>query len=166
MSCYSCRDILLEALKALGQDSKLFGLQCLRSGGATAGVISVSDPVSDRLLKLSGSWKSDQYAKDMLKRICWQEYQSHLAQVFNHQASTRVTSLQGFVIVLCIIMVFLQTNSNVTVNTHGARIQEKSLHRLLVSYQPNLTVYDLLRCASSYNGLENDLHVCKNSEFK
>ena len=45
----------MEALKALGYDSKLFGLHSL--------VNSPSGPVSDRLLKLHGRWKSD-YAKD------------------------------------------------------------------------------------------------------
>ncbi|XP_068673188.1 integrase/recombinase xerD homolog [Montipora foliosa] len=59
-----CREIFLEALKALGYNSKLFGLHSLRSGGATAAVTSPSDPVSDRLLKLHGRWKSD-YAKDL-----------------------------------------------------------------------------------------------------
>lgn len=59
-----CREIFLEALKALGYDSKLFGLHSLRSGGATAAVNSPSGPVSDRLLKLHGRWKSD-YAKDL-----------------------------------------------------------------------------------------------------
>ena len=59
-----CREIFLEALKALGYDSKLFGLHSLRSGEATAAVNSLSSPVSDRLLKLHGRWKSD-YAKDL-----------------------------------------------------------------------------------------------------
>ena len=59
-----CREIFLEALKALGYDSKLFGLHGLRSGGATAAVNSPSGPVSDRLSKLHGRWKSD-YAKDL-----------------------------------------------------------------------------------------------------
>ena len=54
----------MEALKALGYDSKLFELHSLRSGGATAAVNSPSGPVSDRLLKLHGRWKSD-YAKDL-----------------------------------------------------------------------------------------------------
>ena len=49
-------EIFLEALKALGYASKLFGLHSL--------VNSPSGPVSDRLLKLHGRWKSD-YAKDL-----------------------------------------------------------------------------------------------------
>ena len=52
-----CREIFLEALKALGYDSKLFGLHSLRSDGATAAVNSPGGPVSDRLLKLHGRWR-------------------------------------------------------------------------------------------------------------
>ena len=63
-----CREIFLEALNAPGYNSKLFGLHSLRSGGATAAVTSPSGPVSHRLLKLHGRWKSD-YAKD----LCIQE---------------------------------------------------------------------------------------------
>ena len=59
-----CREIFLEALKALGYDSKLFGLHSIRSSGASAAVNLPSGPVSDRLLKLHGRWKSD-YAKDL-----------------------------------------------------------------------------------------------------
>ena len=58
------REILLDALAALGYDSRLFGLHSLRSCGATAAVNSLGGNVSDRLLKLHGRWKSD-YAKDL-----------------------------------------------------------------------------------------------------
>ena len=54
-----CGEIFLGALAALVYDSKLFGLQSLRSDGATAAVNSLGGPVSDRLLKLHGRWKSD-----------------------------------------------------------------------------------------------------------
>ena len=59
-----CREILLDALAALGYDSRLFGLHSLRSCGATAAVNSLGGTVSDSLLKLHGRWKSD-YAKDL-----------------------------------------------------------------------------------------------------
>ena len=48
----SCREIFLDALAALGYDSKLFGLHSLRSCGATAVSISLGGAVSDRLLKV------------------------------------------------------------------------------------------------------------------
>ena len=59
-----CREIFLDALAALGYDSKLFGLHSLRPGGATAAVNSPGCTLSDRLLKLHERWKSD-YAKDL-----------------------------------------------------------------------------------------------------
>ena len=59
-----CQEILLDALAALGYDSRLFGLHSLRSCGAIAAVNSLGGNVSDRLLKLHGRWKSD-YAKDL-----------------------------------------------------------------------------------------------------
>ena len=44
-----CRENILDALAALGYDSKLFGLHSLRSDGATAAVKLLGGTVSDRL---------------------------------------------------------------------------------------------------------------------
>lgn len=74
-----CREIFLEALKALGYDSKLFGLHRLRSGGATAAVNSPSGPVSDRLLKLQGRWNPITPKTCIFKKICQHDFQFHLA---------------------------------------------------------------------------------------
>ena len=52
-------------MKDLGYDPKDYGLQSLRSWGATAVVTSNdSKAVSERLLKLHGRWKTDE-AKDI-----------------------------------------------------------------------------------------------------
>lgn len=58
------REILITNLKAVGIDSKQYGLHSFRSGGATA---AVANGVSERLLKKHGRWKSDS-AKDRYVR--------------------------------------------------------------------------------------------------
>ena len=75
ISYYRSREIFLEALKTLGQDSKLFGLQSLRYGEATAAVISLSGPVSDRSLNNMEDGNLITPKTYMLKRICRQDYQ-------------------------------------------------------------------------------------------
>ena len=74
-----CREIFLEALKALGYNSKLFGLHSLRSGGATAAVTSPSGPVSDRLLKLHGDGNPITPKTCIFKKIYLHGFQFHLA---------------------------------------------------------------------------------------
>ena len=58
---------MLEAVSAIGLDSKQFGLHSLRSGGATQ---AANNHVTDRLFKLHGRWRSenakDGYVKDSL----------------------------------------------------------------------------------------------------
>ncbi|XP_033728368.1 integrase/recombinase xerD homolog [Pecten maximus] len=60
LSYTRAREILLEALEAVGLDKTLFGVHSLRSGGATA---AAAAGVSDRLFKKHGRWKSEK-AKD------------------------------------------------------------------------------------------------------
>ena len=66
LSYTRCRELFKTTLKDLGYDPKEYGLHSLRSGGATAAVISnnASKAVSETLLKLHGRWKTDE-AKDM-----------------------------------------------------------------------------------------------------
>ena len=63
LSYSKCREIFKDYLKGLGYDEKKYGLHSLRSGGATAAVTN-NPNLSERLLKLHGSWKSD-IAKDV-----------------------------------------------------------------------------------------------------
>ena len=60
--------MVLGKFKAIGLNEKLFGLHCLRAGGATA---AANNCVTDRLFKRHGRWKSelakDGYVKDKLK---------------------------------------------------------------------------------------------------
>ena len=64
------REIVLEALSKIGLDSKLFGLDSLRSGSAT---LAANAGVPDRLFKRHGRWGSenakDGYIKDDLKAL-------------------------------------------------------------------------------------------------
>ena len=56
----SYREILKNALAAVGENPELFGTHSLRSGGATAIAERTSDtPNRDRLLRLQGRWKTD-----------------------------------------------------------------------------------------------------------
>ena len=54
------REILLDTLSGIGLDKSKFGLDSLRSGGATS---AANGGVSERLLKAHGRWSSD-LAKD------------------------------------------------------------------------------------------------------
>lgn len=63
LSYTRCREVFKNCLKDLGLAYNLYGLQSLRSGGATS-VVSDSTSLSEPLLKLHGRWKSD-CAKDM-----------------------------------------------------------------------------------------------------
>ena len=64
------REILLEALKNIGLDPKLFGTHSLRSGGATD---AANAGVPDRLFKKHGRWRSegakDGYVKDNVRQL-------------------------------------------------------------------------------------------------
>ena len=64
MSYSSCREILRDSLKQLGYNPDDYGLHSLRSGGITSVVRNSCNPVSERLLKVHGRWKTDP-AKDM-----------------------------------------------------------------------------------------------------
>ena len=65
LSYSRCRKIFKDALTALGYDTTRFGLHSLRLGGITSATQNSSSlPLSDRLLKLHGRWKTD-LAKDM-----------------------------------------------------------------------------------------------------
>ncbi|XP_071133591.1 integrase/recombinase xerD homolog [Mytilus edulis] len=69
LSYTRAREILLEALCAIGLDKKQFGLHSLRSGGATQ---AANNGVSDRLFKVHGRWRSenakDGYVKDSIDK--------------------------------------------------------------------------------------------------
>jgi hypothetical protein len=54
------RDLLLEAVSAIGLDKTLFGLHGLRSGGASQ---ATNNNVTDRVFKAHGRWRSEN-AKD------------------------------------------------------------------------------------------------------
>ena len=64
------REVILEAFASLGYKRDKFGLQSLRSGGATA---AANAGVPDRLFKQHGRWKSetakDGYVKDDLETL-------------------------------------------------------------------------------------------------
>ena len=54
---YTCaRENVIEGLKNIGAETKLFGLHSLRAGGATA---AANLGVNDRLFKKHGRWKSE-----------------------------------------------------------------------------------------------------------
>ena len=61
------RELLLEAVSAIGLDKTLFGLHSLRSGGASQ---AANNSVTDGLFKAYGRWRSenanDEYVKDSL----------------------------------------------------------------------------------------------------
>lgn len=60
LSYTRCREIFKETLENLNYDSRIYGLHSLRSGGATAAVNNTTTtPISERLLKLHGRWKTD-----------------------------------------------------------------------------------------------------------
>lgn len=68
LSYTRCREMLIEALTAVGVDPRPFGFHSLRSGGATA---AANRGVPDRLFKKQGRWRSetakDGYVKDSLE---------------------------------------------------------------------------------------------------
>jgi len=70
ISYTTARSNVLELIRKIGLNEKLFGLHSLRSGGATA---AARNGVPDRLFKNHGRWKSekvkDGYVKDKLEDI-------------------------------------------------------------------------------------------------
>lgn len=68
---YTCiRELILNALKEVGEDPSKFGLHSLRSGGATA---AANLDIPDRLFKAHGRWRSetakDGYIQDNIEKV-------------------------------------------------------------------------------------------------
>ena len=56
LSYSSARELFIEKFKAIGLDTKLYGLHSLRIGGASA---AASNDLPDRVIKKHGRWKSE-----------------------------------------------------------------------------------------------------------
>lgn len=68
---YTCiRELILNALKEVGEDPSKFGVHSLRSGGATA---AANLDIPDRLFKAHGRWRSetakDGYIQDNIEKV-------------------------------------------------------------------------------------------------
>ena len=56
LSHSKARELFTEKFKAIGLDSKLYGLHSLRTGGASA---AANNDLPDRVIKKHGRWKSE-----------------------------------------------------------------------------------------------------------
>lgn len=68
---YTCiRELILNALKEVGEDPSKFGVHSLRSGGATA---AANLDIPDRLFKAHGRWRSETakngYIQDNIEKV-------------------------------------------------------------------------------------------------
>lgn len=70
MSYTRIRELILNALKEVGEDPSKFGVHSLRSGGATA---AANLGIPDRLFKAHGRWRSetakDGYIQDNIEKV-------------------------------------------------------------------------------------------------
>ena len=76
LSYSRARELFIEKFKAIGLDTKLYGLHSLRTGGASA---AANKDLADRVIKKHGRWKSEK-AKDT---YCKKDIQHHLLVILN-----------------------------------------------------------------------------------
>ena len=76
LSYSKARELFTEKFKAIGLDSKLYGLHSLRTGGASA---AANNDLPDRVIKKHGRWKSEK-AKDT---YCREDIQHQLLVTLN-----------------------------------------------------------------------------------
>ena len=77
LSFSRARELFIEKFKAIGLDTKLYGLHFLRIGGASA---AANNDLPDRVIKKHGRWKSEK-AKDT---YCTEDIQHQLlVKTFN-----------------------------------------------------------------------------------
>ena len=76
LSYSRARELFIEKFKAIGLDTKLYGLHSLRIGGASA---VANNDLPDRVIKKHGRWKSEK-AKDT---YCREDIQHQLLVTLN-----------------------------------------------------------------------------------
>lgn len=76
LSYSRARELFILKFKAIGLDTKLYGLHSLRIGGASA---AANNDLPDRVIKKHGRWKSE-HAKDV---YCREDVQHQLLVTLN-----------------------------------------------------------------------------------
>ena len=76
LSYSRARELFIEKFKAIGLDTKLYGLHSLRIGGASA---AANNDLPDRVIKKHGRWKSEN-VKDT---YCREDIQQELLVTLN-----------------------------------------------------------------------------------